>query len=86
MTTRTVITREDAQEIARVIEGLPLPFKLTWTEGASRSLSQNALAHKWYAEIAKHLGDTTTETVRATCKLEIGVPLRRRDDDEWREW
>lgn len=86
MPTRALHTDHDREEWQAIIGKITLPVTVSVVKGAKRSLSQNALVHKWYAEIALQLGDTTAETVRATCKLEHGVPILRRDDEQWREW
>ena len=79
MNTRTVITPEDAARLAGFIAGLPIPFTLTWREGATRSLSANALLHKWYGEIAQHYGDRTAMQVKGECHVAYGVPIKSRD-------
>lgn len=50
-----------------------------------RSAEQNRLAFEWYKHVAGHFGDRTVEEVRAQMKLEIGVPILRRDDEGLRE-
>ena len=79
MNTHTVINAAQAQTLADYVTGLPLPFTLTWREGARRSLDQNALLHKWYGEIAKQAGDLKANEVKAQCHVAFGVPIRRRD-------
>lgn len=79
MNTRTVITADDAARVAGMITGLPIPFTLTWREGAKRSLDQNALLHRWYADIAKHYGDQTAMQVKGECHVAYGLPIRLRD-------
>ncbi|WP_043767539.1 hypothetical protein [Algiphilus aromaticivorans] len=60
-------------------------LKVQWKEGKKRSLDQNALTHVWYAQIARELGDCTAEEVRCQCKLELGVPILRTDDEDFRQ-
>ena len=55
------------------------------TTGKSRSLDQNAISHAWYAQVARELREGTEAHVKAECKLWFGVPILRRDDDEFRE-
>ncbi len=50
-----------------------------------RTLAQNALAFKWYQEIAAARQDMTVNEVRAECKLTFGVPILRRDNEKFRE-
>lgn len=61
-----------------------LPFTATIAHGEKRSTRQNSTIHMWYDEIATHLGDVTTNEVRAQCKLMFGVPILRRDNDAFR--
>lgn len=85
MSQHRAITREGAQKVADMITGLPLPFSVTIDEG-KRTLSQNALLHKWYGQIAKHLGVMTAMQVKGQCHVAYGVPIRRRDPAFDRVW
>lgn len=49
-----------------------------------RSIDQNRLQRKWCGELAQQ-GDMSTEEYRALCKLRFGVPILRRDNDEFCE-
>ena len=60
------------------------PVTVSWVAGISRSNQQNALQRRWCDEIARHLGDMTAEEVRGYCKLHFGVPIRRRDCEDFR--
>ena len=51
-----------------------------------RSLDANSLSHVWYAELARQKGDHTTHEYRNICKLHHGVPILRRDNEEFREF
>lgn len=55
------------------------------SDSKPRSLNQNALAHAWYAQIARELGEDTEHGVKCECKLRYGVPIMRADDEEFRE-
>ena len=46
-----------------------------------RSSQQNRLAFLWYKHIAGDKGDMTVEDVRAYCKLVIGIPIRRENEE-----
>ena len=81
-----VLTEHEAQKVAGMITGLPLPFTITIGDGHKRTLSQNSLLHKWYGEIAKHLGDMTAAQVKGQCHVAYGVPIRRRDPIWSRVW
>jgi hypothetical protein len=56
------------------------PFTVTLTKGEPRSLAQNRLQRLWLKE-AEEQGDQTAEEYRAWCKLTIGVPILRADND-----
>lgn len=59
------------------------PFTVTVSKDKRRSNAMNRTIHKWFGEIAKHYGDRSTADVKAECNLTYGVPLKRRDDEEW---
>jgi hypothetical protein len=61
------------------------PFSVEITDGRRRSVSQNKLQRLWLLEIAEQLGDQTPEEVRGYCKLTLGVPILRAENDEFRE-
>lgn len=50
--------------------------RLTW----KRTLSQNALLHKWYGEIAAHFGDRSAQDVKGECHRDLGLTIRLRDE------
>ena len=53
-------------------EPLQIEYK-PWEE--SRGITQNALAHVWYREAAKQLGDREIWEIAGECKLDYAVPL-----------
>lgn len=59
-------------------------LRINASESKPRSLPQNALAHVWYEQIARELGEDTPERVKAECKLRFGVPILRAHDEEFR--
>lgn len=81
---RTIETEHDKDMAARLIEARSLPFTLTLTDGKHRSTAQNKLQHKWMQEIAEQKGDMKPDEVRAYCKLTIGVPLLRDENEAFR--
>lgn len=85
MVTRTVDTEHDRSMLIRFIEGHKVPFIAELTAGKRRSIEQNKLQRKWMTEISEQLGDRTPEEVRAYCKLTIGVPLLREENETFRE-
>lgn len=85
MTTRIIRTDEDRKLLLRRIEKQKLPFTVQISKGANRSVEQNRLQRLWMSEIAEQLGDRTAEEVRGFCKLHIGVPILRAEDEAFRE-
>jgi len=53
--------------------------------GTARSLDQNAISHLWYEQIARELREDTALGVKCYCKLHLGVPILRAEDEEFRE-
>lgn len=60
------------------------PMKVTVRHGKDRSLHQNALSHAWYEQLSRELPDDTAEGWKCFCKLHVGVPILRRDDEDFR--
>lgn len=60
-------------------------LRLSWSADKSRSGSQNAISHCWYEQIANELAEDTPAGVKRFCKLHYGVPIMRRDDEDFRE-
>lgn len=85
MATRFLESEGDRRMLIRFLETQPLPLTVSMSKGGKRSLKQNALQRKWVGEIAGQLGDQTLEEVRGYCKLTIGVPILRAENDEFRE-
>lgn len=79
----TKIIREPAHvgALAKMLSERKLPITVTWVQGAPRSQAQNRLAQRWFADIATQLGDQTHDEVRAFCKLTIGVPILRGENE-----
>lgn len=69
----------------RALTEQKLPFTCTVTRGKKRSVEQNKLQRLLLNEIAEQLGDRTAEEVRAECKLTIGVPILRAENDDFCE-
>jgi hypothetical protein len=87
MTTTTDIidTATKREALVDLIRSQPLPFTMEVRDGRKRSTEQNRLQRKWMKEIADQLGDQTPEEIRGYCKLTLGVPILRAEDDEFRE-
>jgi hypothetical protein len=79
---RQALTPEQAGRLAEWVEGLTPPFTLTMREGRVRSLSQNALLHKWFGEIARQT-HSTADQVKRECKFYQGCPILMADDPQF---
>lgn len=79
---RAATTPEQAGRLAEWVEGMPIPFTLTVKEGKVRTLSQNALLHKWFGEIAKQTY-STADQVKRECKFYQGCPILMADDPQF---
>lgn len=84
MPTKVIRTAADIDKLHGLISRLEVPVTVSYTQGDGRSKAQNALAFRWYQDIAGQLGDRTHEDVRAYCKLHHGIPIMRRDDEVYR--
>ena len=85
MTTRFLETEADCRMLIRFLEGQALPLTVSLSKGGKRTLKQNRLQRQWLNEIAEQLGDQTPEEVRGYCKLTIGVPILRAENEAFRE-
>lgn len=81
---RTIESEYDRKMASKLIDARSIPFTLTLTDGKHRTTAQNRLQHMWMAEIAQQKGDMTPGEVRAYCKLTIGVPLLRDENEAFR--
>lgn len=79
MTTRSVKNPDDLALLKVYLDQRKRPFTVEITDGRDRSSEQNRLSHKWYKEIADQTGEAV-EDVRARCKLEIGIPILRENE------
>lgn len=81
---RIIRTPDDLKECFALLGTLKTPLTLQWKQGADRSLDQNALQFLWANEAAQQRGDCTFEEVRHDWKLRHGVPILRRDSEDFR--
>jgi hypothetical protein len=80
-TNNRIIETEQARDmLVKFIQGRPMPFTATVTDGKHRTTHQNRLQRQWMVEIAAQLGDRTPEEVRGYCKLHFGIPILREND------
>ncbi len=59
-------------------------LRVQFSESKPRSLSQNALKEVFYEQISRELAEDTIEGVTCECKLRFGVPILRRDDQDFK--
>ena len=83
MVHRAVKNADDLALLHVYLDGRKRPFTVDITEGRDRSSEQNRLAFKWYVEISDQTGEDR-EDVRARCKLEVGVPILRAEQEKFR--
>ena len=61
------------------------PFTVQVLAGLNRTSEQNKLQRLWMKEAAEQLdAGYTAENLRGFCKLHFGVPILRRDSEEFR--
>lgn len=85
MTSRIIETRSDLIGLERLLQTREMPFTVSIAKGKKRSNRQNRTQRLWMNEAAEQLGDRTPEEVRGICKLTIGVPILRAENEAFRE-
>lgn len=65
--------------MASWLVGVERPITVTWREGSIRSVKQNSLLHKWFAEIARFFRDRNAHTVKGQCHRQFALSIRLRD-------
>lgn len=83
-TSRSIETEHDRDLLIKFIMSKKLPFTVSMADGKVRSLKQNKTQRLWHNEIAMQLGDRTPEEVRGECKLTLGVPILRAENEVFR--
>lgn len=74
----------EAANFARSLS-LDCEWVITFEEAKKkRSKAQNRLQQKWHAEAAFELKDESAEDKRAYCKLHLGVPILRSENEKFR--
>lgn len=84
MVTRTVKNERERDGLLTLLKKRKLPLTVTIEDGGIRSTEQNRLQRLWLNEAAADL-HRPAEELRALCKLQIGVPILRAENDEFRE-
>lgn len=85
MTSRTITTDEDLVGATMWLAAQKRPFTIDVTQGKRRTNQQNRLQRDWINQIAAQLGDQTAEEWRGYCKLTMGVPILRAENDRFCE-
>lgn len=82
----TIRNEDEAKRLAKYLLAAPKPVTVTIRAGSIRTLSQNALSHLWYADIARDLNNGwTVSDARANCKLYIGIRILHSENEAFRE-
>lgn len=82
---RVVKDEIDRKLLITFIQNHKLPFVATIVKGKPRTVKQNRLQRLLINEITEQLGDQTSEEVRGYCKLTLGVPILRAENELFRE-
>ena len=85
MTSRVIETDSDLDMLGKFLAAHKRPFTVSITKGKKRSIEQNKLQRMWMNEASEQLGDRPPEEVRGECKLTIGVPILRAENESFRE-
>lgn len=85
MPVRVIETEYDLTMLTRLLEQQKMPFSVLISQGRKRSWKQNRLNRLWMQEISEQLGDRTPEEARGYCKLTLGVPILRHENEDFRE-
>jgi hypothetical protein len=80
--TRNVKTFSELNQAILLLENqTKFPLQLVIKPGKEpRSQQQNRLALQWYKDLESQ-GDQTAAEYRCVCKLELGIPILREDDE-----
>jgi len=84
MQVRYVSNDFSRQQLILYLSQRELPFVAEIRDSSARSIEQNKLQHMWFNEIAAQTGETATE-VQARCKLTIGIPVLREENERFRK-
>jgi hypothetical protein len=73
----------DLKRLIALLSNRELPMTVNIKKGKDRTVAQNKLQRMWMME-AESQGDQTAEEYRGYCKLHIGVPILRSQDDDFK--
>ncbi len=82
-TTRAIKGGHDVALLVQLMKSRDKPFTATLTDGLPRTNPQNKTQRKWLNEAAEQLGEMPAEDYRAYCKLHLGVPILRNENEAW---
>jgi hypothetical protein len=83
--TKVLKEASDIEGLSRFIAARgKFPMTITIIQGAPRSDLQNRLAQRWFTDISRQLGDQSHDHVRAFCKLTIGIPILRAENEAFK--
>ena len=85
MTSRVIDSETDRRVLLLLLKQQALPFTVEVVKGRRRTVEQNRLQRLWCNEISEQLGDRTPEEARGYCKLTLGVPILRAENELFRE-
>ena len=80
-----VNSASDRDRVIELLKNRKPPYMVSIKNGKHRSIEQNRLQRLWINEAAEQLGEYTAEQYRAYCKLCLGVPILRNEDDDFRK-
>ena len=83
MSSHTIENVLDLKRLIALLSNRELPMTVNIKKGKDRTIQQNKLQRMWMLE-AEAQGDHTAEEYRAYCKLHIGVPILRSQDDDFK--
>lgn len=85
MVTKVIREAGDIEGLSRLIAARgKFPMTVTIAQGAPRSDNQNRLAQRWFTDISRQLEGQTHDEVRAFCKLTVGVPILRAENEAFK--
>jgi len=83
MSSHTIENVHDLKRLIALLSNRELPMTVNIKKGKDRTVAQNKLQRMWMLE-AESQGDQTAEEYRGYCKLHIGVPILRSQDDDFK--
>lgn len=85
MTTYAVRNEYERELAAKAIGHRKIPFTAVFNSGLPRSNDQNRLNRLWMNELESQDDNMTAEEYRGWCKLHIGIPILRNEDEAFCE-